>query len=578
MHELLGVVSDAVANAGADVSVHVGRFPTIAEPHAYVVIPHEYFQLTPAGEQPGMAERQRTIGFCVEHPGNATFEVSAAHGAGLGALFDINHDSLIELRRRGLPVERFALGYSPRWDAWGGDAERPRPIDITYMGTTDARRDGLLARQAGVLSRWDCRLLVPPHEQMTRPRQDFLMGGAKLRHLARSKVLINLHRGGSRSLEWVRVLEAMSNGCVVVSEQSSDHEPLVPGEHILLARPEVVALTAEALLRHPDRLNRVRRDAYVICRSLDMGPSAVRLLEVAEDLARGVRPKPGRPATADASAELPIVAEPPQPDDGLPALASWALALPEPIRHLHAAVLGSANLTAGVRVTTHPPSGRPEKSVTAIVVSVPGTAAALAHTLRSLDRQSDPPQEVLVVEGRTPNRWADFGPSRGQLLNAALERVATEYVLITETGHELFPRAISQLLGAIGAAHDAPPAVAHGMMADDAPGRLWNSLPLEPGRLARRAYLTAPLLLRQAVLVDVGGFSESPDLLGYEYHELLCRLVEARHPGAFVQEIVGRGPRPQPPAVTIAQLSPELTWTALIAAAPKLLRHLPSTG
>jgi hypothetical protein len=163
-------------------------------------------------------------------------------------------------------------------------------------------------------------------------------------------------------------------------------------------------------------------------------------------------------------------------------------------------------------------------------------------------------------------------------LNAALEEVATEYVLILETGHELFPRAISQLLRAIEGAVDTPPALAHGIMADDEAGRLWNSLPLEAARLARRAYLTAPLLLRRPVLLDGGGFSESPDLVGYEYHEFLCRLVEAGHRAAFVQQIIGRGPRPQPPALTIAQLRPELTRAALIASAPNLLRGLPSTG
>src|ERR1017187_3508954 len=181
MGELLEVVSDAVSHTGVRTSIHIGSFPSLSEPAAYVVVPHEFFVLTAPEDQPTDEQLSRTIGFCVEHPGNATFEVSASRGARLGALFDINADSTDELRRRGLSVERFRLGYSPRWDAWGGDSTSLRPTDITYMGTADARRDQLLALQAEALSRWDCRLLLPPHEQMTQPRPDFLMGSEKLR-------------------------------------------------------------------------------------------------------------------------------------------------------------------------------------------------------------------------------------------------------------------------------------------------------------------------------------------------------------------------------------------------------------
>ncbi|MGP8160566.1 MAG: glycosyltransferase [Candidatus Dormibacteria bacterium] len=579
MHELLGVVAKAVTDAGADVSLHVGSYPVISEPHAYVVVPHEYFRLTASEQQPTVAERQRTIGFCVEHPGNATFEVSAEFGASLGALFDINSDSLAELRRRGLPAERFTLGYSSHWDAWNADAGSERPVDITYMGTTDARRDRLLALQAECLSRWHCRFLLPPHEQMTRPRQDFLMGREKLRHLARSKVLLNLHRGGSQALEWVRVLEAVTNGCVVVSEQSTDFEPLTPGTHILFARPQAIAHVAEALLRNPDRLDRIRQEAYTLCRGLDMGPSATRLVEVAEALARGAPPRARVPVPSrEHTPQYPVVPEPPPAPDDLPTLAPWAAALPDPLRRLHAAVIETAVTRDQACVSLQTRESAAPTGVAAIVVRPPGLAGQLAPALRGLDRQSTGAHSVVVVVDDAPSRLADFGPARGLLLNAAMEQVTEECVLILEAGHELFPDAIARLLEAINAPSDPLPCLAYGIMADDVNGELWDSLPMEPARLARRAYLSAPFMVRRSFLREVGGFSESPDLLGYEYHELLCRLVEAKHAATFVQEIIGRGQRPQPPLLSIAQLCPDITSAALADSAPKLLRNRSSPG
>jgi len=71
-------------------------------------------------------------------------------------------------------------------------------------------------------------------------RADYLVDGEKFAHLARTKLLVNLHQEHSRSFEWVRVLQAIANGCVVVSEPSLDDQPLVPGEHFVVAAPESI--------------------------------------------------------------------------------------------------------------------------------------------------------------------------------------------------------------------------------------------------------------------------------------------------------------------------------------------------
>ena len=80
----------------------------------------------------------------------------------------------------------------------------------------------------------------------------FVAGEDKLGLLARSRVLLNLHRHSEPYFEWVRVLEAVHCGAVVVSEWSRDYEPLVPGAHFLSARPEAIGELVESLLDDED--------------------------------------------------------------------------------------------------------------------------------------------------------------------------------------------------------------------------------------------------------------------------------------------------------------------------------------
>ncbi|HEV2780589.1 MAG TPA: glycosyltransferase, partial [Actinophytocola sp.] len=310
MAELLEVVADAVRSAGGTARTLVGRIPPPGPDTVYVVVPHEYFVVTPDDGFPDAELCARTIGFCVEHPGTATFERNASLVGALGAAVDINPDSTAELRRRGIAVEHFQLGYSPLWDMWGGDPAGPRDVDVTYLGTAERRRSVLLGSYARELEHLRTRLFTPPHEMMSAARVDFLPGAAKLAHLARSRVLINLHRERKQALEWVRTLEAMCNGCVVVSEPSTDLGPLIPGEHLVIARPESLGSVAAALCADPDRERALRAAAYDLVRSLDLPGSAKLLIELAGSLLDGRTAAPAPDAYTLARASAAAVRSP----------------------------------------------------------------------------------------------------------------------------------------------------------------------------------------------------------------------------------------------------------------------------
>ena len=149
------------------------------------------------------------------------------------------------------------------------------------------------------------------------------MGSDKYSHLANSKILLNLHRGASQSLEWVRVLEAMCNGCVVVSEHSTDFEPFVAGTHLAFARGRATVAVAAALLRSPARLLELQTNAYELCKGhLNMESSAAQLIQLAESLlGRGPAPLATVSGTRARSAATPVVHEPLPPPSGMPELS-----------------------------------------------------------------------------------------------------------------------------------------------------------------------------------------------------------------------------------------------------------------
>jgi hypothetical protein len=286
MTELLVALSDACADAGHRVELAFDAFPPLDDGTVYVVIPHElHAHGDPAG-LPDAHQRARTIALCTENPGTPWFDQTLELVTELAAAaVSINRSSAAALERRGVPCAHIQLGYVPTWDTWQRDERTLRPIDVLYLGAADPRRDPLLPPIRHALSARACQFLVPPLEVRTAPRPDFITGVDKYHRLRSSRVLLNLHRTTSRAFEWMRFLEAICNGCVVVSEPSLDSEPLIPGEHFLAADVEHIAGVVDELLDDDARLRELRERAYDFVRhELFMSSAAERLAELAAEL------------------------------------------------------------------------------------------------------------------------------------------------------------------------------------------------------------------------------------------------------------------------------------------------------
>ena len=589
MAELMDVLADSVRRAGGTAVSCEGVVPVDATDAVYVVIPHEYFVLVPGPSQPGTESRKRVIGICVEHPGTSTFETFVAHSRGLGAVMATSSDALMELRRRGVAAEPLVLGYSPIWDQWGGRVAE-RPVDMVYLGTINSRRTRLVGSWAPSLWSWQTRLLMPPHEPMTRPRPYFLMGAEKWRLLASAKILLNLHRDGAHALEWVRVLEAACNGCVVVSERAVGCDPLVPGTHFVVGRPENLATLASTLLRHPDRLAAIRDAAYDLCRSrLDMSASARHLLQIARSLAGSpvrtealVRACPELlPGDAPMDDRLPLAVEKAPSETLAPDViraAVWGLVqrdlrrcqIEEHVDKVQLVpqlkdsdldvliieedgVVGSAGAVRSLR-----------KQVTSAVF---GLRTARTRAV-ALSERSSPDAEDFTVPafsgGRLELRHGGM-VGRGYLLNEALRTVQAPLTLVATPGMQFFPTAVAHLLEALRAT-GSEAAVSLVRRAD---GTVGNLLPPEARRLARYPYLGAGFVIVTETLRALGGFADDPALRGLEYHDFWCRFAESGLTATLVPEIlIVESASPGQVALRPMDLDPRQSWQELWRRSP----------
>jgi hypothetical protein len=528
MHELLTVVAHEVSALGADscvdeVTVSEGPLPDVRDGDVYVVIPHEYFVVLPPDLLPTPEQLARTIGFCVEHPGNDTFDTTVRYARELRACVDINDDSTAELNSLGISTERFVLGYSDRWDRWGGGINTPRPNDLLYLGTTDDRRSRILALDTDALTDFGVFFAMPPHEPMIKTRPDFLMGDDKFQLLAASKVLLNLHRGASRSLEWVRVLEAMCNGCVVVSEHSPDIAPLRPGEHLLLGRPRTLVHLARSVLSDPSRLADIRTNCYEMIRThLPMRTSALMLTQLAQGIRDGQVSVQRRPA---------LQRTPPSwPDE------SAGMLVDEGLRSLGAGrprELGSIGPTPSPKGSMTP--YRPDRSESALDVAIihtpgsPDLSVALSSLIPQLlglnavihlctkgahSRGEAYDQRIVIHEG-----FSSSDPWR--LLNEVLHSSDAPEFLVLGSGDILLPSALQRLRSALRVTESD---AAYGMVITPQ-GLFRSAMPFEPTRVARTDYLATASIWRRRSLLRIGGWTENHDEHGGETWDLWRRLA-----------------------------------------------------
>jgi hypothetical protein len=582
MNELLAAVAYEAEALGVRSEMRMDSPPPPSEEQVLVLVPHEYYATVPKRQHPTPAQRLRSVALCTEQPGTPWFEVGVDHAAGLGAAMDISRTGARELRRRGVAAEHFRLGYTRFWDTWDGDESRARPTDVLYLGGPTDRRLRALAGYGSTLWARRTRLLIPPELPKSADRADFLTGRSKWHCLRSAKTLLNVHRQESPYFEWMRALEAIANGCVVVTEHSVDYAPLVPGEHLAIGSVENLALLADALLRDEEQLRAMRQAAYGLVRDeLPMRPATERLVAVAASLPRRRRRTgrdPGRlgrmrtgarelarRATYDPRIDRVLEHQHElgrrsrRSDAAIKRLVLGQMQLSRSLAAHEAALRGED--PAELRVLAATPAYEHARPRVSVLTPLYNYAREVRSALASVARSDAHDVEAVVLDDASTDGSAEavlevfaehpyvpmillqhrvncgLGRTRNDLARAA----RGGYVFMLDADNEVFPTALSRLVEALDA--DPGASFAYSMLevhVDGEPEELrsfhgWDRELLQYGN-----FVDAMALFRRQTLLDLGGYAEDLRLHGWEDYDLWCRYAEDGLRGVLVPEILAR--------------------------------------
>jgi hypothetical protein len=594
--ELLDALGDVLAAAGLTVERSVDRFPSWRDDVVYLFVPHEYLPLVQDEARPGEAYLKRSVVLCTEQPGTSWFEDTAAIASQAAATVDINPLGVRELKRRGIETDLMRLGYFEEWDTWGGDEGKDdRPVDVAFMGGYTPRRARALARCGHFLAgrRTEITLtetLRPHLEDST----DFLSGDSRWSALRRAKLIVNVHRGELGYLEWLRVIGAMLNGCVVLTEHSVGFEPLVPGKHFVSVAYDRLPFAIDALLANPLRIAEIRRAAYRFLREeLPMSSTIVPLVDALKRVA-------ATPIERDLAIPAPIAPSPLAPmlppteyerifthrsdlDRVKAGIKDLVLGQAELRRQINGLADASDEAPPTDEVEYWGPRGTDPR--VSVLLTVYNYADVVAQAIASVAGSDFASYELIVVEDcsldgslksvreelkRHPWMSATLvarGHNQGLAAarNCAAEHARGEFVFILDADNQAYPHALERLVGAL---DDSPGAsFAYGIIEQFGPEgsrdlMSWHGW--DPTRLRYGNYIDAMAMIRRETLLEVGGYTSDARLYGWEDFALWCAFANCGFEGLRVPEILTRYRTGTYSMISITDIDATAAWGALV--------------
>ena len=565
MAEIAGLVAAALTDLGHDVVFPAGGLPEKGLNRVNLVVaPHEFFPLQQGvSEAHLLAAAETCVTLGVEQPETLWFDIGARYSSVAQAVLDINRVAVDELNRRGIPASQLQLGYHSTLDHWGGDPVQ-RSTDVVFLGSVAPRRERLLSAMAPLL--WDFNLDLRLFEfprPMTVPRGHFVAGSDKLQLLADCRILLNIHRGEVGYFEWIRNLEAVCNGCLVLTETSEDYGPLVPGEHLLAVPAGYLGAYAASLASDEPLRFEIAQAAYDFVRTkLEM----TSLLEPLCDEMQSAQQAPRGPRVPHAVVVEPVSVPAPRP------LIADVLASESRIRARVKELLDSetrlirtveemqSQLTFGdsdYAETWQSEAWDDFEPETTVIVTTYNSQGFVGRAVSSVFASSGSPIDLVVVDDhstdgtvdtlkdlmesfpafpfRIISRAANSGVSVAR--NIALAAARGRYVFVLDADNCVYPNAITRLADALN--EDAEAAFAYGIIVTDPPGELISRLAWDLPRMCESNYVDAMASIRRSVFDEVGGYDLHFGLVGWEDYELWLRLAAAGHRPVFIPTFIG---------------------------------------
>lgn len=521
----------------------------------------------------------RVVVVLTEEPDSHAFEVTARLAEAAGAVLHVTRRGVDELRRRGVAADLLTLGYSTYWDRWERDESVVRDTDVLHLDPESPRRLAVLASSASSLWPHRNRIHLPPDDDLARP--DRPISEDRWDALRRSTVVLQIAADDRGFPAGLRLIEAVCNGAVVVTDATPTAAELVVGDHFLTASGADLGVSADRLVRDPVLAQEIRLRAYdVVSSARRMSANAERLAAIAEELAAASRAR--RPRAVDHVVDV-CRAEGPRVGRRLRRMADRGRArlggVPPDVGgqiRLKVDVLEQLERSRRVRTGQLRLSGvdpdevdeiaRTPAYATAsprisVVVPVYNHATEVAATLESAAATDHPSIELIVLDDAstdasvdTVRAWLQGRPTLPALLlahrvNRGVGRARTELarrargalVFMLDADNAVYPTALARLEAALA---DEPSAgFAFSTLEvheNETPMTLISYQPWEPERLRTGNYVDAMALLRRETLLELGGYTEDIRLHGWEDYDLWCRMAEHGVPGVHVPQILGR--------------------------------------
>jgi hypothetical protein len=575
MRDLAGWIIEAAALTGRQAVLVDDRLPSADGSINLVVAPHEFFELYAAPRK--ALQRATAASICIntEQPGTSWFRLAVdACRRGLLTL-DISDQGVDALHHAGIAAERLRLGGVPSMQA--AQDHTDRPVDVLFMGGLDDRRGAALAELAPRL--WDLHADIRltgvdrPIDETT-PRTVF--GADKHRLLSSAKVLLNIHRDRPQGaqhppyFEWVRAIEAIAAGCVVISEPSDGCEPLVAGTHFVESTVEEMADNTLDILKDEERrIELSGRAKAMIFGELALGDSIAAVLDrIEQDVlldiaahAKSAAVRKGAWHIGLGQAPAPVRLGPFRPF--LPTLIAAkriAMAENQALRRLDAAacqLTHGSNQHEAYSDTPFFDGATPDVSV---VVSLYNYAGFVPDTLRSIVASEGVKFEVIVVEDHaTDNSRAvvrrfinehpgvpikliakDANEGLAAARNTGFEHARAPLVMVMDADNAIYPSCLRKLADAL---RDNPDVdAAYAILEDFGSQRnIRSALAWDAGRLCRANYIDAQAMLRKSAWERLGGYRADDDFVyGWEDWDLWLRLAAEGGKAMLVTQILGR--------------------------------------
>jgi len=596
MRDIAANFVEAARLLGRESEVITDRLPDVDGSINLVVAPHEFFVLS---DEPTAALKRAaaaSVAICTEQPNTPWFHLSLdACQRGL-LTFDINEHGTTALREFGVDARRLPFGAVPSMTATVDESARweDRDLDMLFMGSLDPKRGSVLAGLASSLWHRHSELRLFPFDKPVLPgTPGVVFGEEKYRLLRRAKVLVNVHRDRSTHLppgseppayfEWVRMVETMANGCVVLTEPSEGFAPLVPGEHFLSVERDDMADALVALLDDPARLEALSNAARrAVTTELSLSASLAPALELVEST---VLPRLAEHVAGNAhlrgtwrlhegGAEGPKRLGAFRPyADVLARAKNLALAESDTLRRLEAvqAMLRHSTVQHIHRTVTPAYTASLADTATlpeiSVLVTLYDYEDLVAETLDSVLASADVRVEVVIVEDHATDNSRevvieylsrhpdvpmvllakDANEGLAAARNTGIESCRADYVMIMDADNLVYPTCLRRLADALdgdpGAAFAYAALEEFGGPASDGPAHahVRSAFAWNPVWLCAANYIDAQTMIRRSALRSLGGYRVGdPLVFGWEDWEMWLRLASRGDHGILVPEMLGR--------------------------------------